>query len=75
MFYQEIGHMTCNGYKQTLADFVYWFVENKRSIYFGEDETRSILFGRKKYKTLKKINLRRGDIETLSGHISPICFG
>ena len=25
-----------------------WFVDNKRSIHFGEDKTKSILFGRKK---------------------------
>ena len=52
-----------------------WFVENKLSIHFAEDITKSILFGRKKYKNLKKMNIRRGHIETLSGHISRICFG
>ena len=40
-----------------------WFVENKLSIHFGEDKTKSILFARKKYKDLKKMNIRRGDIE------------
>ena len=40
-----------------------WFVENKLSIHFGEDKTKSILFARKKYKNLKKMNIRRGDIE------------
>ena len=40
-----------------------WFVENKLSIHFGEDKTKSILFGRKKCKILKKMNIRRGDIE------------
>ena len=31
-----------------------WFVENKLSIHFGEDETKSILFGRKKIQKPKK---------------------
>ena len=40
-----------------------WFVETELSIHFGEDKTKSILFARKKYKNLKKMNIRRGDIE------------
>ena len=39
-----------------------WFLENKISIHFGEDKTKSILFGRKKCKNLKKLNIRRGEI-------------
>ena len=40
-----------------------WFIENKLSIHFGADRTKSILFGRKKHKNLKEINIRRGDIK------------
>ena len=40
-----------------------WFLENKLSIHFGEDKTKSILFGRKKYENLKKMNIWRGDIQ------------
>ena len=40
-----------------------WFLENKLSIHFGEDKTKSILFGRKKCKNLKKLNIRRGEIK------------
>ena len=39
-----------------------WFIENKLSIHFGEDKTKSILFGRKNCKNLKKLNIRIGDI-------------
>ena len=31
-----------------------WFVENKLSIHFGEDKTKSILFSHKKCKNLEK---------------------
>ena len=52
-----------------------WFVDNKLSIYFGEDKTKSILFASKpKIKNLQKLeiiynNIRLGYIleETMSG--------
>ena len=40
-----------------------WFVENKLSIHFGEDKTKSILFSHKKCKNLEKLDIRRGDIK------------
>ena len=40
-----------------------WFLENKLSIHFEEDKTKSILFGQKKCKNLKKLNIRRGEIK------------
>ena len=43
----------------TLCD---WFSENKLSIHFWEDITKSILFGRKIARILKKLDIRRGDI-------------
>ena len=43
----------------TLCD---WFLENRLSIHFGEDKTKSILFGRKNCKNFKKLDIRRGDI-------------
>ena len=39
-----------------------WFLENRLSIHFGEDNTKCILFGRKNCKNLKKLDIRRGDI-------------
>ena len=41
-----------------------WFVDNKVSIYFGEDKTKSILFASKfKNKNIKKLNIKYGDIQ------------
>ena len=38
-----------------------WFVENKLSIHFGEDKTKSIVFGsRKRLKNLDQLDIRRG---------------
>ena len=39
-----------------------WFVENKLSIHFGEDKTKSILFGSKmKLRNVEPLDIRRGD--------------
>ena len=41
-----------------------WFVDNKLSIHFGEDKTKSILFASKfKNKNIKKLNIKYGDIK------------
>ena len=41
-----------------------WFVDNKLSIHFGEDKTKSILFGTKRrLKGLRELNIRYKDIE------------
>ena len=41
-----------------------WFVDNKLSIHFGEDKTKSILFASQcKIKTIKKLNIKYQDIE------------
>ena len=41
-----------------------WFVENKLSIHFGEDKTKSIVFGSKRrLKKLDILDIRRGDIK------------
>ena len=41
-----------------------WFVDNKLSIHFGEDKTKSILFGTKRrLKGLRELNIRHKDIE------------
>ena len=43
-----------------------WFVENKLSIHFGEEKTKSIVFGsRKKMKNLPKLDISRGDIKII----------
>ena len=36
-----------------------WFLENKLSIHFWEDRTKSILFGREKGRNLKKLNINK----------------
>ena len=42
-----------------------WFVDDKLSIHFGEDKTRSIPFAsRHKIKNIKKLNKKYQDIET-----------
>ena len=39
-----------------------WFVENKLSIHFGDDKTKSIVFGSKRrLKKLDNLDIRRGD--------------
>ena len=41
-----------------------WFVDNKPSIHFGEDKTKSILFVSKfKRKNVKKLDIKYGDIQ------------
>ena len=46
-----------------------WFVENKLSIHFGMDETKSILFGTKwRLKCDAKIEVKGGDIKKIKQH-------
>ena len=41
-----------------------WFVDNKLSIHFNNDKTKSILFATKfKIKTVRKRNITYGDIQ------------
>ena len=41
-----------------------WFVDNKLSVHFGEEKTKSILFGTKRQlKNQRDFDLRYGDIE------------
>ena len=41
-----------------------WFVDNKLSIHFGDDKTKSILFATKfKIKKVRKPNIEYGDIQ------------
>ena len=41
-----------------------WFIDNKLSVHFGEEKTKSILFGTKRQlKDQKDLNLKYGDIE------------
>ena len=40
-----------------------WFIENKLSIHFGDDKTKSIVFGTKRrLKKVDKLNISRGNI-------------
>ena len=50
-----------NGDFNSLCD---WFVDNKLSIHFGEDKTKSILFASKnKIKNLEKLDIQHGNIK------------
>ena len=41
-----------------------WFVDNKLSIHFGEDKTKSIIFTSKnKLKKVGNLSIQRGDIQ------------
>ena len=41
-----------------------WFIDNKLSVHFGEEKTKSILFGTKRQlKNQRDLDLRYGDIE------------
>ena len=43
---------------------MWWFLDNKLSIHFGEDKTKSILFASKfKRKNIKKLYIKYGDIQ------------
>ena len=53
----------------------YWFVENKLSIHFGEDKTKSIVIGsQKKLKNLDQLDIRQRDIE-IKQHTSVTYIG
>ena len=52
-----------------------WFVDNKLSIHFGEDKTKSILFGKTNKKSgNKKLDIRRGDVK-IKQHTSVTYLG
>ena len=41
-----------------------WFVDNKLSIHFGEDKTKSIIFGnQQKLRNLRNLDIRHGDVK------------
>ena len=42
-----------------------WFVDNKLSIHFGEDKTKSILFSTKNRKRkIRTLDMQYGDVKT-----------
>ena len=52
---------TLNNFFNSLCD---WFVESKLSIHFGEDKTKSIIFGsERRLKDKHKLDIWRGEIE------------
>ena len=43
-----------------------WFADNKLSIHFGDDKTKSILFATKfKIKKVRKLSIKYGDIQII----------
>ena len=61
-------HKDFNGIEKHLnKDFksIYdWFVDNKLSIHFGDDKTKSILFASKfKIKKVRKLNIKYGNLQ------------
>ena len=58
---KEIERVLNNDFDENICD---WFVDNKLSIHFGEDKTKSTLFASQhKIKTIKKFNINYQDIE------------
>ena len=52
-----------------------WFVEYKLSIHFGEDKTKSIVFGsQRRLKSLGRLDIRRGDVK-IKQHTSVTYLG
>ena len=73
-FYMLTIHVWCSNIKEVVEiervlnnefeNICDWFVDNKLSIHFGEDKTKSILFAsQRKIKTIKKLNIKYQDIE------------
>ena len=57
------------------SDICDWFVDNKLSIHFGEDKTKSVFFASKfKKKNNKKFNIKYGDIQ-IKQHSKVKCLG
>ena len=53
-----------NQLNEDFSNICDWFADNKLSIYFGEDKTKSILFASKfKKKNIKKLHIKYGDIQ------------
>ena len=51
------------------------FLDNKLSIYFGEDKAKSILFASKcEIKSANKLNIKYKNKTTFAGYISWLCF-
>ena len=58
-----------------LSSLCDWFIDNKLSVHFGEEKTRSILFGTKRQqKNQRDFDLRYGDIE-IKQHSKVTCLG
>ena len=52
-----------------------WFVDNKLSIHFGEDKTKSILFANKRRaKNIRQLNIKYKDIN-IKQHSKVTCLG
>ena len=52
-----------------------WFVDNKLSIHFGEDKTKSILFANKRRaKNIRQLNIKHKDIN-IKQHSKVTCLG
>ena len=62
-----------NHLNKDFANLCKWFIDNKLSIHFGEDKTKSILFG-SKYKTKKgiKLNISYKNIDIKQ--FSKVCY-
>ena len=52
-----------NQLNEDFSNICDWFVDNKVSIHFGEDKTKSILFASKfKRKNIQKLRIKYGNI-------------
>ena len=66
LLYAEDSGLTFEGKDVTIEDqrLCDWFVDNKLSIHFGDDKTKSIIFGSKrKLNKVRELDIRCGDIK------------
>ena len=62
--YSYYARGICNQYVDSCKNPSRWFIDNKLSVHFGEEKTKSILFGTKRQlKDQRDLNLKYGDIE------------
>ena len=71
--YKEINEIEkqLNKESESIGD---WFVDNKLSIHFGDDKTKSIFFSKFKIKKVRKLNIKYEDIQ-IKQHFKVKYFG
>ena len=74
-FQHKDVHTIDHQLNKDFANLCEWFVDNKLSIYLGEEKTKCILFGLKlKLKNAGKLNIMYNGIE-IKQYFKVTCFG